>query len=45
MRCELIYLREYKKCEEEHLKGLIGSITWNKYVRNAPVQGKGCVLN
>jgi hypothetical protein len=43
--CELKYLRAYKKREEEHLKKLIGSPVWNKYIRKSPVHGNGCVLN
>ena len=44
MPCELDYLREYKKREEEHIKGLVGGPAW-KQVKGAVVHGNGCVLN
>jgi predicted amidophosphoribosyltransferase len=45
MRCELEYLRAYKKREEEHLKKLMGGPVWQKYVDGSPVHGNGCILN
>ncbi len=38
-REELEYLRAWKKREEEHLKGLIGSVVYEKYVNGTNMPG------
>ena len=45
LRCEVEYLREYKRKEEEDLKELVGSPIWNMCVNKSPIGALGCVIN